>query len=98
MIYSVDPDQAINKALLAFSIESALVRVGGPYYDKVISRLEKEYGLHISDCDKNPQALKQILQDIFGKSYQQILNEIKLELNGASSKEYYSNFLTALAK
>ena len=98
MIYSIDPDQAINKALLAFSIEAVLVRVGGPYYDKVISRLEKEYGLHISDCDKNPQALKQILQDIFGKSYQQILNGIRLELDGVSNKEYYANFLTTLAK
>lgn len=98
MIYSVDPDQAINKALLVFSIEAALVRVGGPYYDKVISRLEKEYGLHISDCDKNPQALKQILQDIFGKSYQQIFNEIKLELDGVGNKDYYTNFLTALAQ
>ena len=98
MIYSIDPDQAINKALLAFSIETVLVRVGGPYYDKVISRLEKEYGLHISDCDKNPQALKQILQDIFGKSYQQILNGIRLELDGVSNKEYYVNFLTTLAK
>lgn len=98
MIYNANPDQAINRALLAFSIETALMRVGAPYYEKVTARLENEYHIGISDCDKNPEALKQILLDIFGKSYKQILDEIKMELGGESTKQYYSNFLDAITE
>ena len=95
MIYNVDPEQAINKALLAFSIETVLMRLGTPYYEKVTSRLENEYQISISDCDKNPEALRQILHDIFGKSYEQILGAIKSQIGEASIKKY-SAFLDGL--
>ena len=51
-------DQDINRALLAFSIEIVLMRMGIPQYEKVASKLEKQYQLYLPDCDKNPEALK----------------------------------------
>ena len=72
--------------------------MGMPQYEKVVSRLEKEYNLYLPDCDKNPEALKRVLQDIFGDAYDDILNEIKEELGEVVSKRYYANFIEALTR
>ncbi|MFM8658714.1 MAG: hypothetical protein ACKOCQ_02100 [Candidatus Nitrosotenuis sp.] len=98
MTYSMFPEHDINRAFLAFSIEIALLRMGKPQYEKVVSKLEKEYQTYLPDCDKNPEVLKRVLQDIFGDSYDDILSEIKTELGEASEKKYYSDFLNVLAK
>jgi hypothetical protein len=72
--------------------------MGRPQYEKVISKLEKDYHTYIPECDKNPQALKQVLQDIFGDSYDDILKEIKSEIGDIASKKYYTDFLVAMTK
>ena len=98
MLYSMYPDDDINKAFLAFSIEIVLMRMGIPQYEKVISKLEKEHRLYLPDCDKNSEALKRVLQAVFGESYDDILAEIRQELGEAITKKYYSDFLVSLSK
>jgi hypothetical protein len=88
----------VNKALLAFCIEVVLLRMGIPQYEKVTSKLEKEYKCYIPDCDKNPEALKRVLQDIFGDAYADILNEIKIEFGEFTSRKYYRDFLSVMEK
>lgn len=87
-----------NKALLAFCIEVVLLRMGKPQYEKVISKLEKEYKCYIPDCDKNPEFLKRVLQDVFGDAYTDILNEIKVEFGEFTSKKYYRDFLDIMER
>ena len=82
------PEQDINRAFLAFSIEIVLMRMGIPQYEKVASKLEKQYQLYLPDCDKNPEALKRVLQDVFGDSYDDILREIRQELGEVTSKNF----------
>lgn len=88
----------IDKAFLAFCIEIVLLRMGKPQYEKVVSKLEKEYKCYLPDCHKNPEFLKRILQDIFGDSYDDVLKEIKIEIGEIGSKKYYIDFLKAMEK
>lgn len=92
------PEDKVNKALLTFCIEIALLRMGKPQYEKVLSKLEKEYHCYLPDCDKNPEFLKRVLQDIFGNAYRDILNEIKNEMGEFASKKYFEDFLLVLEK
>jgi len=69
-----------------------------PQYEKVVSKLEKEHHTYLPECDKNPEVLKRVLQDIFGDSYDYILAEIGMEIREISTKKYYVGFLTAMAK
>lgn len=96
--FSVHSVDNIDKAFLAFCIEIVLLRMGMPQYEKVVSKLEKDYKTYIPECDKDPQALKQVLQDIFGDSYDDILNEIKMEFGDVGSKKYYTDFILAMTK
>lgn len=74
------------------------MRMGIPQYEKVTSKLEKQYKMYLPDCDKNPEVLKRVLQDVFGDAYDDILEEIRVELGEVTTKKYYSDFLTILAK
>ncbi|MBM3904909.1 MAG: hypothetical protein FJ357_07220 [Thaumarchaeota archaeon] len=98
MNFSVHPEENIDKAFLAFCIEIVLLRMGKPQYEKVVSRLEKEYQTYIPECDKTPLALKRVLQDIFGDAYDDILKEIRSEIGEIVSKKYYTDFLTTMTK
>ena len=97
-MYSTYPDHDINKAFLAFSIEVVLMRNGISQYEKVISKLENEHHIYLPDCDKNPEILKQVLQDTFGDSYDNIISEIRQELGDICTKKYYADVLTILSK
>lgn len=92
------PEDNIDKAFLAFCIEIVLLRMGKPQYEKVVSRLEKDYKCYLPDCHKNPEFLKRVLQDIFGDSYDDILGEIKTEIGEIGTKKYYLDFLAAMQR
>lgn len=98
MLFDAYPEDNIDKAFLAFCIEIVLLRMGKPQYEKVVSKLEKDYKCYLPDCHKNPEFLKRVLQDIFGNSYDDVLNEIKVEIGEVGSKKYYTDFLLAMKK
>jgi hypothetical protein len=91
-------EDLVNKALLSFCIELVLLRMGIPQYEKVTSKLEKEYNCYIPDCDKNPEFLKRVLQDIFGDAYSDIIDEIKKEIGEMHTKKYFVDFIAAMEK
>ncbi len=94
----MDTENNAKRALLAFAVESTLLKMGRPEYEKVASRLEKEYKCYIPDCHENPEFLKRVLQDIFGDSYDDIINEIRAELGEFVSQKYFDDFVKALAR
>ncbi|MDC8437967.1 MAG: hypothetical protein LV468_03075 [Candidatus Nitrosotenuis sp.] len=83
-------------AIMTFVIEKVLLKIGKPEYDTVISRLETEYGCHIADYHTRLEDLKHVLSDLFGRSYETILHEIKAELGEFSSQRYYVECLRKL--
>lgn len=93
----MDEDNA-KKALLTFAVESTLLKIGKPEYEKVVSKLEKEYNCYIPDCHENPEFLKRVLQDIYGNAYDDIINEIRTELGEFISQKYFNDFIESLAR
>ena len=94
----MDAENNAKKALLSFAVENTLLKIGRPEYEKVISKLEKEYHCYIPDCHENPEFLKRVLQDIYGNSYDAILDEIRTELGEFASQKYFEDFLQALQR
>jgi hypothetical protein len=94
----MDTENNAKRALLAFAVESTLLKMGKPEYEKVVSKLEKDYKCYLPDCHENPEFLKRVLQDIFGDAYDDIINEIRTELGEFNSQKYFDDFIKALAR
>ncbi len=94
----MDAENNAKKALLTFAVESTLLKIGKPEYEKVVYKLESEYNCYIPDCHENPEFLKRVLQDIYGNSYDIILDEIRTELGEFISQKYFEDFLQALQR
>jgi hypothetical protein len=95
-MFGTPPEDKMDRDLLSFCIEIVLLRMGVPEYEKVVSRLEKDYSCAISDCDRNPEFLKGVLQDTFGEAHTVIISEIRKQLGEASSKKYFADFISAM--
>ncbi len=88
----------MDRDVLSVCIELVLLRMGVPEYEKVVSKLKNDYGCAISDCGKNPEFLKRVLQDTFGDGHKTIVNQIKKELGEEVSKKYFANFIAVMKK
>jgi len=79
MYLDIDKKQ-VMKALIAFSVEKVLLDTGKPVFDKVATRLYKEYQCYIPDCYEHPDYLDNVLRSVFGNSFAVIAQSIKSEL------------------
>ena len=79
MYLDIDKKQ-VMKALIAFSVEKVLLDTGKPVFDKVATRLYKEYQCYIPDCYEHPDYLNNVLRTVFGNSHLMISKAIKTEL------------------
>jgi hypothetical protein len=70
----------LMKALTALAIERVLLNVGKPVFEKVSSKLQKEYKCYLPDCYDHPEYLRNVLKSIFGNAYVTIVEQIKEEL------------------
>ncbi len=77
---NLDQEQ-LRKALVSLSVESALLKIGGPVYDKVVKQLSKEYNCYLPDCYEHPEYLNKVLKKIFGNAYIPVVEAIKKELD-----------------
>ncbi|MDE1765162.1 MAG: hypothetical protein KGI27_02690 [Thaumarchaeota archaeon] len=55
--------------LVGLAVEQALLHIGKPVFDKVETLLHERYNCTISDSYDSPQFLREILKEVFGKSY-----------------------------
>ena len=58
--------------------------------------LQKDYNSTLEDCYDNPEFLKQVLKDLLGDAYNDVLNSLKENINNISSHKSTENFLDAL--
>ena len=82
--------------MITLSIKNTLLELGNDELEKVIMMLHKDHNISLDDCYDNPDALKQVLQDLFGESYGDILNSIKENLKEISTKQHTKNFINDL--
>lgn len=94
MVYN---NNQAKKALVALAIERVLFKMGMRIYDEVNSRLYENYSCYIPDCYENPEYLKSILSDLYGKSSTTIVQSIKKELEEFEEQNGINNFVMVIS-
>ena len=89
-------DDRINKTLITLDVENALLKMGLPELELVTIRLKQDHQCEISDCMKYPEYLREILLDLFGNSYSDILQSIQETLQKTTMEQPLRDFLTVL--
>ena len=91
-------DRSMMKSFLSLAIEKTLLEIGKPTYDEVVIRLAKDHRCSLLDCYDDPEYLKRVLSDLFGKSYDSVLESIKENLREFKSDELPRKFLTVMTR
>jgi len=86
------------KAMVAISVEVVLMRKGGPQYQLVLARLERDYNCKIFDCFYHPEYLRAVLTDVYGKEYQRIVESLEAELGEILTEKEIVEFLGILKR
>lgn len=89
-------DNEIEKGLVTLAIKDTLLGIGSVQYDKVVGMLENKYNCYLSDCYEHPEYLKQILEELFGNSYNVIIDSIQQKLANFKSKQSVHKFLQVI--
>ncbi len=72
--------------------------MGKPTYNKVESLLYKKYNSTIADSCDNPQYLCEILKEVFGKSYLEIISSIETRLTDFRHEPIIEEFVAKISK
>ncbi len=83
----------VKKALVGLAIERSLIEFGTPVLERVLNELEARYHCYIFDCYEHPNYLQQILKDLFGSAYDQVIKSIRKNLDEFSYQEPIRDFL-----
>lgn len=97
-ISDIDNNKILLKSLVSLSIEKTLLGIGKPEYEKVVNKLKEDHKCSLPDCFDNPEYLKRVLCDLFGKSYDCILECITENLEKFKSEESVQKFLTVMTR
>jgi hypothetical protein len=84
------------KPVVTISVEVVLMRRGGPQYQLVLARLERDYSCSVFDCFEHPDYLKAVLHDVYGKDHHDVVEKIELELGDSTSEKEVRAFLNVL--
>lgn len=93
---SGDSLDQMKKTMVTLAMKNTFLELGLEEFDKITMMLQKDYNCSIEDCYDNPEFLKQVLQDLLGDSYDDVLNSLKENIKNISSHKSTQNFLDAL--
>jgi class 3 adenylate cyclase len=96
-IFILTHNNANNAALVASAIEQTLADIGSLVLEEVIRRLFNDCHCFLSDCYERPECLKKILQDLYGASYEAILQSLANKLQEHFYKKPMIDFLEKMA-
>ena len=88
----------ISKALVTLAIEKTLLNMGKPVLDEVAHRLFANHKCYLPDCHEHPEYLKDVLKELYGNSYNTIVESIKKNLDEFTTKKSIKNFLTIISE
>jgi len=94
---SLDSENQMKKTMVTLAIKNTLLELGIQEYDKIVSLLQKDYTCTIEDCYENPEYLRNILKDLFGDSYPDILNSLSENMKDILSQQSVKDFLQVLS-
>ena len=87
----------MKRTMVTLAIKNTFLELGLEEYDKIVLMLQKDYSCSIEDCYDNPEYLKQVLKDLLGDSYNNVINSLKENIKNISSNKTTLNFLDALS-
>jgi CheY-like chemotaxis protein len=94
---SGDSLDEMKRTMVTLAIKNTFLELGLEEFDKIVMMLQKDYNSSLEDCYDNPEYLKQVLQDLLGDSYNDVLNSLKENIKNISSHKSTENFLDALS-
>jgi len=94
---SLDSENQMKKTMVTLAIKNTLLELGIQEYDKVVSLLQKDYSCTLEDCYENPEYLRNILKDLFGDSYPDILSSLSENMKNILSQPSVKDFLQVLS-
>lgn len=86
----------MKRTMITLAIKNTFLELGLEEYDKILLMLQKDFNCSLEDCYDNPEYLKQVLKDLLGDSYNDVLNSLKENIKNISSSKTTLNFLDAL--
>ena len=87
----------MKRTMVTLAIKNTFLELGLEEYDKIVLMLQKDYSCSLEDCYDNPEYLKQVLKDLLGDSYNNVINSLKENIKNISSNKTTLNFLDALS-
>ena len=94
---SLDSENQMKKTMVTLAIKNTLLELGIQEYDKIVSLLQKDYTCTLEDCYENPEYLRNILKDLFGDSYPDILNSLSENMKDILSQQSVKDFFQVLS-
>lgn len=88
------PTYEKNNAVLA--IAKVLERIGKPVLEQVCSRIYSKYNCHLIDCYDNPEYLADVLKEMFGSAYKDIIETIEESVEDYVPEEPIREFLAII--
>lgn len=93
---SLDSENHMKKTMVTLALKNTLLELGIHEYDKIVSLLQKDYSCTLEDCYENPEYLRNILKDLFGDSYPDILNSLSENMKEIAGHESVREFFQVL--
>ncbi len=87
----------MKRTMVTLAIKNTFLELGLEEFDKIVLMLQKDYNSSLEDCYDNPEYLKEVLKDLLGDSYDDVLNSLKENIKNISSHKSTENFLDALS-
>ena len=84
------------QSLLTLVIEKTLLEIWSQVHSKVLMKLEEDHNCSLQDYCDNPEYLKRVLCNIFGKAYYIVLESIEENLRKHKSNQLVEQFLKVM--
>ena len=94
---SGDSLDQMKKTIVTLAMKNTFLELGLEEYDKIVLMLQKDHNCSLEDCYDHPEALKQVLEDLLGDSYNDVMSSLKENIKNISSHKSTENFLDSLS-
>jgi len=89
-------DSKEMKTVVVLAIEHTLLKIGKKTLEKVQEEIHQKYKCDISDCYEHPEYLGNILKDLFGDSYNDVVRDVNKYLDEFVYQKPIAEFLARI--
>lgn len=89
-------DSKEMKTVVVLAIEHTLLKIGKKTLEKVQEEMHQKYKCDISDCYEHPEYLGNILKDLFGDSYHDVVRDVNKYLDEFVYQKPIAEFLARI--